>query len=213
MERSRKDSVSERIQNVLGELKRRKVFQVTSVYLVASWGLSAGAADIFEVLEFPLWASRFFVITLFSLTPLVVVIAWVFELNKTGIQRDLGPRSRVDQTTILASRKNAPVLEALWMDQRFTFAQDFIAGRDGTCGLQIIDPLVSRQHAKFELVNGRWRVRDLGSANGIGLNGDQVASAWLDNAASVTFYPGGPELNVTVRQAAAETEIAPRSAR
>jgi len=208
-----KKSLAGRTQILLGELKRRKVFQVTSVYLVAAWGLSAGAADIFEVLDFPSWASRFFVITLFSLTPLVAVIAWVFELSKTGVQRDLGPRSKIDQTTILASRANAPVLKASWLDQHFTFAKDFIAGRDGTCALQIIDPLVSRQHAKFELVNGRWRVRDLGSANGIAVNGDRVEAAWLDDASSMTFYPGGPELKLTVNKSPAETQIAPHPTR
>jgi FHA domain-containing protein len=187
-----------RAQSFLGELKRRKVFQVTSVYLVAAWGLSAGAADIFEVLGFPVWASRYFVIGLFSITPIVIVVAWVFELSKSGIQRDLGPVGPVDQTTILASRPGAPVLAANWLGTKYSFAQDFVVGRDDSCALQIVDPMISRQHAKFSLVNGRWRVEDLGSANGIEIDGQKQVSAWLTPHSSVRFYPDGPALKLTV---------------
>jgi len=204
-----KKPLAGRTQSLLGELKRRKVFQVTSVYLVAAWGLSAGAADIFEVLDFPSWASRFFVITLFSMTPLVVVIAWVFELNKSGLQRDVGPRSRVDQTTVLARRKGAPLITATWMGNKHSFAGEFVVGRDEGCTLQIVDPMISRQHAKFSVVNGRWRVEDLGSANGIVVDGRKVESAWLDQDAAVGFYPGGTEMHVSVSNpATADTLLA-----
>ena len=190
--------LSIRVQTLIGELKRRKVFQVTSFYLVASWGLSAGAADIFEVLDFPTWASRYFVIALFSFTPIVIVVAWVFELSKTGIQRDRGPERTIvrttDQTTILAMQPNVPVVTATWMGKKQRFTSNFVAGRDDACELQIVDPMISRQHAQFEYKDGRWHVRDLGSSNGIIVNGSKVGTAVLEPNSYVQFNPGGPEL-------------------
>jgi len=210
---SQKHGLVWRIQHFLGELKRRKVFHVTSVYLIAAWGLSAGAADIFEVLDFPNWASRYFVIALFSFTPVVIVIAWVFELSKSGIQRDTGPEaakvSTVDQTTVLAFQGSIPVLSTNWLGKKQRFANDFIAGRDDTCGLQLVSPMISRQHAKFEFSEGRWRVRDLGSSNGILVDGQRVDSAALERETYVQFYPGGPELQISIAgSVSTETQIA-----
>ncbi len=213
MNNSDSPNFATRAQTFIGELKRRKVFQVTSVYLVAAWGLSAGAADIFEVLGFPDWASRYFVIGLFSFTPVVIVIAWVFELNKTGIQRDRGPQTgevrKVDQTTVLALQRPIPVLTAQWQDKTQRFTEDFIAGRDDTCGLQLVDPMISRQHAKFEYTQGQWWVRDLGSSNGIVLDGVKVEHAQLKRDSSLQFYPDGPPLQITIASSvSAETQLA-----
>jgi hypothetical protein len=200
-DQQQKDSFTKRTQKLIGELKRRKVFQVTSFYLVAAWGLSAGAADIFEVLDFPNWASRYFVIALFSFTPVVIVIAWVFELNRAGIQRDHGPQrlfvSTTDQTTILA-KGNVPVLTATWQGKKRRFNSDFVVGRDDSCGLQLVDPMISRQHAQIEYEKNEWRVRDLGSSNGIIVNGEKVEEAALGENSHLQFYPNGPELTLSV---------------
>ena len=213
MNNSNQPNLATRAQIFIGELKRRKVFQVTSVYLVAAWGLSAGAADIFEVLNFPNWASRYFVIALFSFTPVVIVIAWVFELSKSGIQRDRGPESSevstVDQTTVLAFQGSVPVLTTNWMGKRQRFTSEFIAGRDDGCGLQLVDPMISRQHAKFEFKEGEWLVSDLGSSNGILVDGTKVDSAVLTRETQLQFDPGGPQLQVSVASSvSAETQIA-----
>lgn len=193
-----KKTASQRIQIFLGELKRRKVFQVTSFYLVAAWGLSAGAPDIFAALEFPDWAPRYFLVAIFSLTPVVIVIAWVFELDKSGLQRDFGPKTPPGQTTVLAGNPTIPPVTATWLGLSRTFSRDFIVGRDDDCALQIFDPMVSRHHVKFELDKGRWRIVDMGSANGTELNGKKIQNAWLDRSASLLLYPGGPELKVSV---------------
>lgn len=193
-----KNTASQRIQIFLGELKRRKVFQVTSFYLVAAWGLSAGAPDIFAALDFPAWAPRYFLVAIFSLTPIVIVIAWAFELDKSGVQRDFGPKSPTGQTTVLAGNPIMPPVTATWLDLSRTFSRDFVVGRGDDCALQIFDPMVSRHHVKFELVKGRWQIVDMGSANGTELNGKKIQTAWLDGNASLLLYPGGPELKVSV---------------
>lgn len=189
---------SRRIQIFWGELKRRKVFQVTSFYLAAAWGLSAGAPDIFAALDFPDWASRYFLVAIFSLTPVVIVVAWVFELDKTGLQRDLGPRNPTGQMTILAGDPIMSPVTATWQGRSQTFSRDFVVGRDDDCALQISDPMVSRHHVKFEQVNGHWQIVDMGSANGTELDGKKIQTARLDGDASLLLYPGGPELKISV---------------
>ena len=52
-------------------------------------------------------------------------------------------------------------------------------GRDGLCGLQLLDTSASRQHAVCELCDEAWNLRDLGSSNGVWYQGRQVQSLEL----------------------------------
>jgi hypothetical protein len=187
----------------LGELQRRKVVQNTTVYLVAAWGLSAGAADIFGALELPEWAARYVVIGVFAMTPLVVVISWLYEVNNRGIRRDYGPPDeQVSVDTMIVRRDQRPPLTLSYAGRSETFYRDVIVGRDDSCGFQIIEPLISRRHVKFEYVDGRWRVRDLGSANGTRLDGREVDTAWLESDATIVLYPDADPLRVSLPKSA-----------
>ncbi|MFN8535776.1 MAG: FHA domain-containing protein, partial [Dehalococcoidia bacterium] len=46
-----------------------------------------------------------------------------------------------------------------------------VIGRDPDCAIRLVDATVSRHHATIERDNGRFRVTDLGSANGTSVNG------------------------------------------
>jgi adenylate cyclase len=52
-------------------------------------------------------------------------------------------------------------------------------GRDVDCDLFLEDPSVSRQHAEIRRDGGDWVLRDLGSTNGVLLNGEVVREAPL----------------------------------
>ena len=56
-----------------------------------------------------------------------------------------------------------------------------VVGRDPTCDLSEADPLLSRRHAEFAISGDDVIVRDLGSRNGIYLNGDRVAEGTLQS--------------------------------
>jgi len=90
------------------------------------------------------------------------------------------------------------------------------AGRASTNGIRIPDGTVSKEHAEFVLVSGRWHVRDLGSRNGSRLNGRPLAQAEpiqpgdtieigqvvlraSDAAPEGTILGGSPTLNSSVR--------------
>ena len=53
-------------------------------------------------------------------------------------------------------------------------------GRSRDCDITIEDPNVSRQHAEVFLENGGWWIADLGSTNGVEVNGERVDRARLD---------------------------------
>src|SRR3954453_2151198 len=59
------------------------------------------------------------------------------------------------------------------------------AGRAGSCTLRFGGPAVSRHHARFERVAGRWYVTDLSSTNGTFVDGVRVERAPLDADAVV----------------------------
>jgi hypothetical protein len=53
---------------------------------------------------------------------------------------------------------------------------DTIVGRSATCQITIDDPLVSREHAKFRVVEDKLTVEDLGSRNGVMVRGKPLKS-------------------------------------
>ena len=56
-------------------------------------------------------------------------------------------------------------------------AEGAVLGRSRDCDLVVSDENVSRRHAEVRPSGGAWIVRDLGSTNGIRVNGQRVAGA------------------------------------
>jgi len=52
-----------------------------------------------------------------------------------------------------------------------------VLGRSSSCELVLGDDTVSRRHAELRVEEGRWLLRDLGSANGTYVNGRRVVEA------------------------------------
>jgi Protein of unknown function (DUF3662)/FHA domain len=55
-----------------------------------------------------------------------------------------------------------------------------LIGRSRDCDITVEDPNVSRRHAELRAEDGRWVVADLGSTNGVKVNGRRVESAALE---------------------------------
>jgi Protein of unknown function (DUF3662)/Inner membrane component of T3SS, cytoplasmic domain len=55
-----------------------------------------------------------------------------------------------------------------------------VLGRSRDCEITLEDPNVSRRHAEIRLENGSWSIVDLGSTNGVEINGEKVDSATLE---------------------------------
>lgn len=80
------DSTS-RTAAFIGELRRRRVLRVAGVYLVGAWLLIQIADITFTRLGLPDWAVTFVIIMGALLFPVVVALAWVFDLTRSGVQR------------------------------------------------------------------------------------------------------------------------------
>ncbi|WCB94319.1 hypothetical protein DSM104299_03051 [Baekduia alba] len=86
-----------------------------------------------------------------------------------------GPRpavatARTPQTTLLLSR---------------TDRYEITVGRASTCTVVFGSTAVSRHHARFERVGGRWYVTDLASTNGTCVDGVRVERAPVAPAAEI----------------------------
>jgi membrane-bound lytic murein transglycosylase D len=84
--------------------------------------------------------------------------------------------------------------------REFQFRQPFKIGRLKDCDLSIDNSFVSRIHAEVVFENGRWSIRDLGSANGLFLLGERVPSVPIVGPTAVRLGIEGPELKFEVEK-------------
>lgn len=71
----------------LGEIKRRKVFQVAAVYTVVAWLLIQIIDVVNDPLNLPAWFDTVIIVLLAVGFPIAVVLAWAFDLTPAGVVR------------------------------------------------------------------------------------------------------------------------------
>src|SRR5215472_7193279 len=69
------------------ELKRRKVYRVAIAYIIAGWALAQGLAQVLPVFEISNSVIRPIIVLLLIGFPVALVLAWVFDITPSGIQR------------------------------------------------------------------------------------------------------------------------------
>ena len=74
----------------LGEIKRRKVFQVAAVYTVVAWLIIQLVDVVNEPLNLPDWLDTVVIVLLAIGFPIAMVLAWAFEITPEGVKRDTG---------------------------------------------------------------------------------------------------------------------------
>jgi len=75
--------------NFIADLKRRNVFRMAGLYLVAAWLLVQVCSTVLPVFDVPAWALRAVIVVLAIGFVPALVIAWVFELTPQGLKRDV----------------------------------------------------------------------------------------------------------------------------
>jgi pSer/pThr/pTyr-binding forkhead associated (FHA) protein len=58
--------------------------------------------------------------------------------------------------------------------RKYRLGENTTLGRHEECDLQLVDALVSKQHARITRIDGAYRVVDLASRNGVFVNGARV---------------------------------------
>jgi len=99
---------------------------------------------------------------------------------------------------------NVTIGKGLGDRQTFRFRLSFRIGRLEECDVCIKDDYVSRYHAEVIFEDNQWWVRDLGSANGVYLNGQRVDRTPVTQATIIRLGIQGPEVLLQVEPTAAE---------
>jgi DNA-binding response OmpR family regulator len=86
--------------------------------------------------------------------------------------------------------------------EQLTFSGAATIGRSEECDVRLLHPLVSRRHAAVSRETGRFIIADLGSRNGVTVNGVHLAGGRIESAEQRILLVVGP---YTLRVIAAET--------
>ena len=75
---------------LVDELRRRKVLRSTTIYAVVAWCLLQLSDLLFTRLGWPEWSVQLMLTAVVLGFPVVVALAWVFDLSPGGVQRAAG---------------------------------------------------------------------------------------------------------------------------
>ena len=90
--------------SLISELKRRNVFRVALLYLVAGWVILQVAELLTGVLRLPDWTSRLVLSLLILGFPIALIFSWVYELTPEGLKRE-HEIDRTQSITVATARK------------------------------------------------------------------------------------------------------------
>ena len=205
-----------RLSRFVQELKRRKVIQVISVYVVTAWGASLGAAELLPAFGVPDWVVRAMVISFLLLLPVVIVLAWYFEFTTEGIVRDAQDVEQDEQKRFAITRIDpdiaVSVVEISWEGnegrEHRIFTNSLSIGRDARCDVTTLDRLASRQHAEISHENGVWWVQDLRSRNGTYLDGTRIMRTKLPGQCVISLGENGQKFDVHTFDRSSTTLVA-----
>jgi adenylate cyclase len=96
-----------------GELRRRNIFRVAAAYLVLSWLLIQVADTIAPMMNLSDAAPRFVLFLLIVLFPVVLFLAWVFEITPDGIKQTSSVSSSESVTQVTGRKLNYIVIGLL----------------------------------------------------------------------------------------------------
>src|SRR5687768_1205852 len=65
----------------------------------------------------------------------------------------------------------------------------YVIGRSESCDIVLPSAEVSRRHAHLEHRDGSWFIEDLGTANGVFVEGERVRAAMLEDGARIAIDP------------------------
>lgn len=87
-------------------------------------------------------------------------------------------------------------------------AGSYTIGRDGSCDIVVDDKMVSKKHARLEVADG-VDVIDLGSANGVEVDGGIVARLHITETETVRL--GDTDVKIALHESVAEAGVAPKA--
>jgi adenylate cyclase len=131
------------MRKFLQEVKRRNVFRVAIVYVIAGW-LTMQVVDVmFPALNIPDWVTSLVAALLLIGFPFAVLFAWAFELTPEGIKREKDvdrSQSITDQT---GQKLNRTIIVILTVAIGFLLVDKFYLSEDGEELIAEIKPSIA----------------------------------------------------------------------
>ena len=155
------------------ELKRRNVYRAAAAYAVAAWILLQIGEVTFEPLHLPDWVMTTLVIVAILGFPLVLVVAWFFDIGPKGIKRESGLAAAASQgvssSPAIATRSIAvlPFVDMSPDKDQGHFCEG--VAEEILNALTRIEQLdVAARTSSFQFREGAGDIRDIGERLGVG---------------------------------------------
>ena len=101
------------MRELLQEIKRRNVFRVALVYIIAAW-LTMQVVDVmFPALNVPEWLTSAIAVLLLIGFPFALIFAWAFEMTPEGIKREKDVDRSQSITTQTGKKLNYSIIVVL----------------------------------------------------------------------------------------------------
>ncbi len=120
------------MREFLQEVKRRNVFRVALVYIVAAW-LTIQVVDVmFPALNVPEWVVSAVAVLLLIGFPFALILAWAFEMTPEGIKREEEVDRSQSITSQTGKKLNTLTIVVLVAAVGFLLVDKFVLQPDGT---------------------------------------------------------------------------------
>jgi len=111
---------------LIAELKRRNVFRMAGLYLVAAWLIVQVAETLLPLFGTPTWVLKALVLLLALGFVPMLVFAWVFELTPEGLKRDGEVATPAALTPQSGQRLNGAIISLLVLALAFFAFERFV---------------------------------------------------------------------------------------
>jgi tetratricopeptide (TPR) repeat protein len=182
------------MHNLIRELRRREVFRATGLYVGVVWILIEAASVLLPAFDAPDWVMRALIIVAIIGLPVVIVLAWIFDVTDKGIEVQGDPTDTI--VAPLGGRKmDFAVIGVLSVALIFSIYLNITSGPDVVEELEPISILI----ADFDNQTGQELFDGLlEQALNIGIESAPHITAYERNSAkkiATRLQPGSTALN------------------
>ena len=148
------------------ELKRRRVYAVIGAYAVVGWIILQVGEVTFEPLNLPGWVMTSLIVVVMLGFPVVLVLAWIFDITSAGIRRDPRPLLRTVIDNDMPSIAVLPFLD-LSPDTDNAYFCEGISEEILNALTRIPGLRVAARSSSFQFAGSAGDVREIGKELGV----------------------------------------------
>lgn len=98
-----------RFRKFIAELKRRRVFRVATIYLVAAWAAVQVVTTVAPIIDgLPYWLPKAVLLGVLLGFPAALILAWAFDVTPEGVERTDDVKTTVDGETVHPEAVHVP---------------------------------------------------------------------------------------------------------